>query len=154
MTCHLFNTDPDLVTPLGIWLARKLNRLADIVWPFVTQRSYDRLRDSLAESERARRELTEELEEFADWHYSNNDYLPVPDLKVKFNVDDIDSHIKRFNLELEPVCKRYDLNVWKRRNSELLTENIITLLIRLTRDEWADKAEHQLRRYFKEIYSG
>lgn len=152
MTCRLFNTNKDQVTPVGFWLANKLNSLFDFIWPFVRQRSYDKMCNNYLNSERGRHELIKQLEEFEDWHYASTEYLPPIATETIFSSKIMLNGATRFSLELNPVCNYYECHVFDRKDKKLLTENIKNSLIRLTRNKWADNAEHAMKQYFREVY--
>ena len=153
MTCTLFKTDPEFVTPIGIWLSKKLNKGADIVWPFVTQYTYDLLMRKYGDRIRELRESYQNLEEFEEYHFGNsNPILPFPSGGMEYGYEEYDllqSPVRRFDLNIEPLRRRYEIDHRNLRFTD--SEYVKTTMIKEVGEMWRRKGEEELRRFFESL---
>lgn len=147
------NRDPNLVTPFGLWLVKNLDQAAYHIWPFVKRSSFVKLTARFWEQLSQNRRLEHEIHELEEWHFSQSEYIPLPKFDVHFSEQSVrNSSVKRFRLDCVPLQAIIEVDTFNMRDPKYLIPEVKERLIRLTRKAWADMAEKEMRRYFREVY--
>jgi hypothetical protein len=153
MTCTIFKTDPELVTPFGIWLSNHLNRGADIVWPFVRQHTYDILKKQFFNQTYALHESYRHLEEFEEYHFgSTESIMPFPSGVMKYSYEEYSllvAPVERFRIKLEPLRGEFEIDTRHLMGSP--TKYVQERIIKQIGETWRQRGEAEIRRFFESL---
>jgi hypothetical protein len=149
MTCQIFKTNPEFVTPVGIWLARKLNKGVARVWPLVRQKTYDKLSSLYYNKIKELHDSLEYVDELEEQYYSRAErILPFPSGRYEGSIKESllpDRPYKRFSYRLEPIWGGREIDIGYTDDPNY-TDHVKELLVKQIGELWQEKGEAEARR--------